>query len=139
MLEQVLSYLNNFFVSKTLPEQEYTITGGSVEIPDALNGQYIRIVGSVMNDGVYQYPPTELTDETFTGMVQLLAIPNVVLLTVQEVENWAKKDANQPTAYTSESFAGYSYSKATNANGLAAGWQDVFRSQLAPYRKMKQR
>lgn len=136
MLEQVLSYLNNFFVSKTLPEQEYTITGGSVEIPDALNGQYIRIVGSVMNDGVYQYPLTGLTDETFTGTVQLLAIKKAVLEMVPEIEAWCEK--NQPTAYTSESFATYSYSKATNANGLAAGWQDVFRAQLAPYRKMKQ-
>lgn len=136
MLEQVLSYLNNFFVSKTLPEQEYTITGGSVEIPDALNGQYIRIVGSVMNDGVYQYPLTGLTDETFTGTVQLLAIKKAVLEMVPEIEAWCEK--NQPTAYTSESFAGYSYSKATNADGVAAGWQDVFQAQLAPYRKMKQ-
>lgn len=136
MLEQVLSYLNNFFVSKTLPEQEYTITGGSVEIPDALNGQYIRIVGSVMNDGVYQYPLTGLVDETFTGTVQLLAIPKTVLALVGEIQAWTEK--NQPTAFTSESFGGYSYSKATNADGVAASWQDVFRARLAPYRKMAQ-
>ena len=136
MLENILAYLHNYFVARVLPEQEWTITYGTMKIPDALPGQYVRIIGSVLNDGVYQYPLIGLTDETFTGTVQLLAIPKTVLALVQEIETWAEK--NQPTAYTSESFAGYTYSKATNADGLAAGWQDVFRSQLAPYRKMKQ-
>lgn len=136
MLENVLAYLHNYFVSRVLPEQEWTITDGTMDVPGALFGQYVRIIGSVLNDGVYQYPLTGLTDETFIGTVQLLAIPKAVIALVDEIQAWSEK--NQPTAFTSESFAGYSYSKATNANGLAAGWQDVFRSQLAPYRKMKQ-
>lgn len=136
MLENVLAYLHDDFAKQTIPEQEWTITDGTMEVPGALPGQYVRIIGSVLNDGVYQYPLTGLIDETFTGTVQLLAIKKAVLEMVPEIEAWCKK--NQPTAYTSESFAGYTYSKATNADGLAAGWQDVFRSQLAPYRKMKQ-
>lgn len=136
MLENVLAYLHNYFVARILPEQEWTISDGTMEIPDALSGQYVRIIGSVLNDGVYQYPLTGLTDETFIGTVQLLSIQKTVLALVQEIEAWAEK--NQPTAYTSESFGGYSYSKATNADGVAAGWQDVFRAQLAPYRKMAQ-
>lgn len=136
MLEQILAYLHDDFVRQMLPEQEWTISDGTMEIPDALPGQYVRIIGSILNDGVYQYPLTGLIDETFTGTVRLLAIPKTVLALVDEIQAWVKK--NQPTAYTSESFAGYTYSKATNADGLAAGWQDVFRSQLAPYRKMKQ-
>lgn len=136
MLESVLAYLNNYFPVQTLYNQEFTITGGSLELPGALSGQYIQIYGSILNDGVYQYPLTGLTDETFTGTVQLLAIPKAVLALVQEIETWAEK--NHPTAYTSESFGGYSYSKATNADGVAAGWQDVFKAQLAPYRKMAQ-
>lgn len=136
MLEQVLAYLHNDFARQALPEQEWTITDGTMEVPGALSGQYVRIIGSVLNDGVYQYPLTGLTDETFTGTVQLLAIPKTVLALVKEIETWAEK--NQPTAFTSESFGGYSYSKATNAAGVAAGWQDVFRSRLAPYRKMVQ-
>ena len=136
MLENVLAYLHDDFAKQTLPEQEWTITDGTMEVPGALSGQYVRIIGSVLNDGVYQYPLTGLTDETFTGTVQLLAIPKTVLALVQEIETWAEK--NQPTAYTSESFGGYSYSKATSANGVVAGWQDVFRARLAPYRKMVQ-
>lgn len=136
MLENVLAYLHNYFVSRVLPEQEWTITDGTMEIPDALPGQCVRIIGSVLNDGVYQYPLTVLTDETFIGTVQLLAIPRVVLLLVDEIQAWSEK--NQPTAFTSESFGGYSYSKATNADGVAASWQDVFRARLAPYRKMAQ-
>lgn len=136
MLENVLAYLHNYFVARVLPEQEWTIADGTMDIPDALSGQYVRIIGSVLNDGVYQYPLTGLTDETFIGTVQLLSIQKTVLALVQEIEAWAEK--NQPTAYTSESFGGYSYSKATNADGVAAGWQDVFRAQLAPYRKMAQ-
>ena len=136
MLENVLAYLHNYFVARVLPEQEWTIADGTMEIPDALSGQYVRIIGSVLNDGVYQYPLTGLTDETFIGTVQLLAIPKTVLALVQEIEAWAEK--NKPTAFTSESFGGYSYSKATNADGVAAGWQDVFRAQLAPYRKIAQ-
>ena len=136
MLENVLAYLHNYFVARVLQEQEWTIADGTMDIPDALSGQYVRIIGSVLNDGVYQYPLTGLTDETFIGTVQLLSIQKTVLALVQEIEAWAEK--NQPTAYTSESFGGYSYSKATNADGVAAGWQDVFRAQLAPYRKMAQ-
>lgn len=136
MLEQILAYLHNDFAKQTLPEQEWTITDGTMEIPDALPGQYVRIIGSVLNDGVYQYPLTGLIDETFTGTVKLLAIPKTVLALVDEVQAWAEK--NQPTAYTSESFGGYSYSKAINADGVAASWQDVFKSQLSPYRKVAQ-
>lgn len=136
MLEQVLAYLHDDSAVQTLDEQEWIITDGTMDVPGALPGRYVRIIGSVLNDGVYQYPLTGLVDETFTGTVQLLSIKKAVLEMVPEIEAWCEK--NQPTAYTSESFAGYSYSKATNANGLAAGWQDVFRAQLAPYRKMKQ-
>lgn len=136
MLEQVLAYLHDDFARQTLPEQEWTITYGTMDVPGALPGQYVRIIGSVLNDGVYQYPLTGLTDETFTGTVRLLAIKKAVLEMVPEIEAWCEK--NQPTAFTSESFGGYSYSKATNADGVAASWQDVFRARLAPYRKMAQ-
>lgn len=133
MLESVLAYLHDDFAVQTLDEQEWIITDGTMDVPGVLPGQYVRIIGSVLNDGVYQYPLTGLVDETFTGTVRLLKIKKAVLEMVPEIEAWCEK--NQPTAYTSESFAGYSYSKATNANGLAAGWQDVFEAQLAPYRK----
>lgn len=136
MLENVLAYLHDDFARQTLPDQEWTITDGTMDVPGALPGQYVRIIGSVLNDGVYQYPLTGLTDETFTGTVKLLAIKKAVLEMVPEIEVWCKK--NQPTALTSESFGGYSYNRATDANGVPAGWQKVFGPRLAPYRKMAQ-
>ena len=44
---------------------------------------------------------------------------------------------NKPSAIVSESFGNYSYSLATNANGQALTWQEVFSNELKPYRKPK--
>lgn len=138
MLEKIIAYLNNDFrVSDDEPEtHEWEIVGGTLTVPDVREGQYVRIFGSLFNDGVRKYPLTELTDETFTGCVIPLAIPRVILTLAEEIETWSEK--NQPTAFTSESFGGYTYSKATKANGTAAGWREVFADDLKPYKKMKQ-
>ena len=137
-IEKIIAYLNNDFrVSDDEPEtHEWEIVGGTLTVPDVREGQYVRIFGSLFNDGVRKYPLTELTDETFTGCVIPLAIPRVILTLAEEIETWSEK--NQPTAFTSESFGGYTYSKATKANGTAAGWREVFADDLKPYKKMKQ-
>ena len=58
MLEQILAYLHDDFAVQTLEDREWTIADGTMEVPGALSGQYVRIIGSVLNDGVYQYPMT---------------------------------------------------------------------------------
>lgn len=138
MLEKIIAYLNNDFrVSDDEPEtRKWEIVGGTLTVSDVRDGQYVRIFGSVFNDGVYKYPLAGLTDETFTGCVIPLAIPRVILTLAEEIETWSEK--NQPTVFTSESFGGYAYSKATKANGTAAGWREVFADDLKPYKKMKQ-
>lgn len=138
MLEKIIAHLNNDFrVSDDEPEtHKWEIVGGTLTVPDVREGQYVRIFGSLFNDGVRKYPLTGLTDETFTGCVIPLAIPRVILTLAEEIETWSEK--NQPTAFTSESFGGYTYSKATKANGTAAGWREVFADDLKPYKKMKQ-
>lgn len=132
MLETVLMYLNNWFVVGRY-DDTYTIEDGGITLPFLVDGQYFRIVGSLFNDGVYQYP-AELTDETFDGSVWALAIPKALLSTVDEITAWTAKNGDSGP-YTSESFGGYSYSKATNSKGLAVGWRDVFAAQLAPWKK----
>ena len=132
MLETVLMYLNNWFDVGRY-DDTYTIEDGKLTLPFLGNGQYFRIVGSLFNDGVYQYP-AELTDETFDGSVWALAIPKALLSTVDEITAWQAKNGDSGP-YTSESFGGYSYSKATNSKGLAVGWRDVFSAQLAPWKK----
>lgn len=116
----------------------FTVEDGTLTVKGAQEGQYIRIVGSVFNDGVYQYPMTGLTDETFDGAVWLLAIPGDVISFVGEVTAWetANADAiNSP--FQSESFGGYSYSKGSASNGGdSAAWQNHFASRLNRWRKI---
>lgn len=143
MLESVLMYLNNWFAVGRY-DDTYTIEDGKLTLPFLVNGQYFRILGSLLNDGVYKYANgtaldetgTEITliDETFDGSVWALAIPKGFLSMVEEITAWTAKNGDGG-AYTSESFGGYSYSKATNSKGMAVGWRDVFAAQLAPWKK----
>ena len=51
-----------------------------------------------------------------------------------EIEKYEKSDAGKPSAFTSESFGGYAYSKATNAKGVPLSWKGVFEDDLRPWR-----
>ena len=100
--------------------------------------QYFKITGSVFNEDIYKYTPDlMLTDEKFTGSIWLMAIPKDVLQLSEDIDAWITNysDAvNSP--YQSESFGGYSYSKASGANGGNVSWQSTFASQLNRWRKI---
>lgn len=137
MLETVLQNLNNWFlVPDGVHAGEFTVQGGQLTLPFLQTGQYFRVVGSVFNDGLHQYPVADLTDETFTGSVWALAVPKAVIELAEEIDAWQTKNGD-PGPFTSESFVGYSYSKATNASGMAVGWQDVFKSRLNDWRRIR--
>lgn len=128
---------NWFVVPNGVHIQTYTISGGSIAPLDFLQeGQYFRIVGSVFNDGVYQYPATSLTDEVFEGAVWAMRLPPAVIALSAEIKAYNDSDAGKASPYTSESFGGYSYTKATDANGAPIGWQKAFASRLNKYRKL---
>lgn len=133
MLEAVLTYLNNWFAQEIYTGR-FSIENGNLSLPNLQVNQKFRIVGSVFNDGLH-YCGERLTDEKFDGAVWALAIPKKIELLAEEIAKWTEK--NQPSAYTSESFGGYSYTRAINAKGAAVGWQDAFAAQLAPYRKLR--
>ena len=115
----------------------FTISDGSLSPSNFLqDGQYYRIVGSVFNDGVHRHPGHDLTDETFDGAVWAMAVPPAVVELLQKIQEFESATANSPTAYTSESFGGYSYTKATDENGLPVGWRSVFKSELNRWRKL---
>ena len=141
MLEQVLLYLKNFFIVENgVHEGKYAIKDEKIALPFVQKGQYFRIIGSVFNDGVYQYTDSvalHLTDETFDGVIWALAIPKAVVKLAEDIEAWEARNA-QDTPFVSESFGGYSYSRATNSSGQPAGWQDIFASRLAPYKKLRE-
>ena len=139
MLEQVLMHLKNWFlVPGGIHEGTYTIEDGGIALPFLANGQYFRICGSVFNDGLHKYPASDLKAETFEGAVWALAVPQAVIELAAEIEEWQKKNGEASVSpYQSESFGGYSYSKATDsASGGAVTWQSAFRSRLNAWRKL---
>lgn len=139
MLEQVLASIKNYFIAE-IRHGTYTIENGGIELPFLRNGQYFRVMGSVFNDGVYQYPADALTDETFDGAVWALAIPKGLRELVTEIEAWQSKyGAAVDSPYQSESFGGYSYTKASGGSGSEqrAGWEIAFSSRLNQWRKVR--
>ena len=97
------------------------------------DGQYFRILGSVYNDGVYQYPAV-LTDEVFEGQIWAMRVPPAFIALSGEIDEYIAKNAESP--YTSESFGGYSYTKATGESGAPLTWREAFASRLNAWRKI---
>ena len=139
MLEQVLMNIRRWFpVEGGIHSGTFTIKDGGVTLPFLADGQYFRICGSVFNDGLHQYNVLDLTDETFTGTIWALAIPKSVIELADEIQKWQEKNGEASVSpYQSESFGGYSYSKATDAEtGGAVTWQSAFKQQLSAWRKI---
>ena len=139
MLEQVLMNIRNWFpVKGGIYSGTFTIKDGGITLPFLADGQYFRICGSVFNDGLHQYNVLDLTDETFTGTIWALSIPQPVIDLANEIQEWQDKNADALSSpYSSESFGGYSYSKATNSEtGGAETWQSHFKQQLSAWRKI---
>ena len=138
MLTEICAELRNWFVVPNgVHIQTYTISGGSIAPLDFLQeGQYFRIIGSVFNDGVHQYPAYDLTDEVFHGAVWAMAVPPTLIALTAEIEEYNKSDAGKASPYISENFGGYGYTKATGSNGKVLTWKSVFADALNRYRKL---
>ena len=140
MLEQVLMNIRRWFpVEGGIHSGTFTIKDGGITLPFLADGQYFRICGSVFNDGLHQYNVLDLVDETFNGTIWALAIPKAVIELADEIQKWQEKNGEASVSpYQSESFGGYSYSKATEAEtGGAVTWQSAFKQQLSAWRKIR--
>ena len=139
MITEILQYLRNWFC-KSKYYGDFIISGGNIVGDDLqlTDGQYFRIIGSALNDGVYQYPATTLQSETFSGSVWGLVIPPAILALVDEISNWQTKYAGSASSpYQSESYSRGSYSRTyASAGEKAVTWQAVFADRLAPWRKL---
>lgn len=143
MLEQICGELRNYFV-RSVHHGTFEIRGGALTPSDfLLDGQYYRIVGSVFNDGVHKNGAAILDstlniphNETFEGEVWAMAIPPALIALADEIKAYANSDAAKPSPYVSESFNGYSYTKATDTNGAPVSWQKAFGSRLNRWRKL---
>ena len=139
MLESVLTHLKNWFLVDVY-DGTFAIENKTLVLPFLQKGQYYRICGSVFNDGLHKYGDVDLKDETFTGTVWALAVPQAVIDLAAEIEAWqAKNGEAAQSPYSSESFGGYSYTKATDSStGGPVTWQAAFRGKLNPHRKPRE-
>lgn len=169
MISEVCHEVKNWFEYDKIFGR-FKIEGGvlrfldySDRIPSDLglqDGQYYRIVESTFNDGVWQYhKPTaseeeeqtepeetteELRDEEFKGAVWLMKPKRDFLNLVDRIAAWNEKfggvDSAAQSPFSSESFSGYSYSKASGGNGsggsTAITWKNTFASDLNKWRKI---
>lgn len=134
MIYEIMREIRNFFPASYY-SGTFTIENGVISPECVSEGQYFLVEGSLSNDGVWKYGTDELTDEAFTGYITSLAPPKDFLALVDEIEAY-QSEYGKATPYTSESFGGYSYSKATGSNGTGATWKDVFRDRLNTWRKI---
>lgn len=142
-MTEVFQYLRNWF-DRNQPKYYGQITiSNKALVGDygIATGQYYRIMGSALNDGVYKYGSDELEDETFEGAIWLMAVPKDVRNLITEIEMWIEKysgvDSQLMSPYQSESFGGYSYSKASGNSGSSIPtWQSVFADRLGRYKKL---
>lgn len=142
MLTELCQELRNWF-DRERHFGTFEISGGVLTAPFLVEGQYFRIIGSVFNDGVHKFGTDVLEDETFDGAVWALGIPQAVINLSAEIDTWQAKygaaDGVAMSPFASESFGGYSYSKASGSSSGGSGgvsWQSVFRSRLNAWRKL---
>lgn len=140
MIEQICAFIHNFFYGDRY-SGTFRIVNGALVVPGLIDGQWYRICGSRLNDGVYRYGVDELEDETFTGTVWDMRPPKSFLKLVEEIEAWNDKYSDvMNSPYSSESFGGYSYSKAQGfasaGGGMLSSWQTVFGTRLKEWRKI---
>lgn len=145
MLSELCQELRNWFdrgqphINETFEIVDGKITNDNF-ISVIQTNQYFRIIGSVFNDGVHKYTDElSLTDETFTGSINLMAIPKAVLDLSTEIDNWITEyGAVAASPFQSESFGGYSYSKSSgrSSEGSDVSWQSAFASKLNLWRKI---
>lgn len=135
MLERMMRYCKNYFVVNQ-HYGTYEIKSGKVDLPFLMNGQYYLIEGSIFNDGVHRRSEEILEDETFTGYVYALAVPKAFIELSEEIKAWCDKYADaMDSPYASESFGGYTYSKASGTD-TADAWKKQFGSRLNAWRKV---
>ena len=149
MLTEICQYLKNWFV-RDIWTGTWTISGGVLHgsdgsTPPLLTGQYFRVIGSVLNDGVHKYGDNKdvLVNETFEGAVWSMAVPPILVSLAAEIAAWqaAYGGASSPamSPYQSESIPNYSYSMKSGGSasgGVGVTWEDVYRARLSPWRKI---
>ena len=110
MLTEICAEIRNYFCQDEDKHfGKFTISGGNIAPLNFLKeGQYFRIVGSTFNDGIHQYPASDLTDEVFEGAVWAMAFPPSFIALSEDIKEYVKKekggDYNENLSYQRRQF-----------------------------------
>lgn len=146
MLGEICAEIKNYFVKDgDIHIGDWEISNGTISSTLDFPTNYIRIVGSRLNDGVHLITD-KLQDEKFHGGIWVMSPPQDFLLLVMEIEEWQTKNgavnSQNMSPYQSESFGGYSYSKGAGGSGNGSSsvptWQSTYASRLNLYRKVRE-
>lgn len=124
--------VNNYF-ERTVELGSYTIAENSIAVRGKYKvGQYVRIMDSTLNDGVYKIKTfssgaieldATLVDESFTGYIVGLAVPPEFVALATKVKAWSHYGVS------SESIPNYSVSF------KAGSGAEAYAADLAKYKK----
>ena len=152
MLGEICAEIKNYFTYENDRHiGDWTISNGSITPLLDFPTDYIRIVGSRLNDGVHKVSDLvkkPLKDESFHGAIWIMSPPADFLALVAEIEAWQAKYGGAGSAnmspYQSESFGGYSYSKSAGGGATAGAgasteptWESTYASRLKLYRRIR--
>ena len=137
-MESVMNSINNFF-EVSFEEGQYSIENDAVLVTGQYyKGQFVRIVDSIFNDGVYKVIKVsegkikldkELTDETFKGYIVGLAVPKNFIDIVEKINEYDK--SNKGVA--SESIPNYSITYDTTYKSGIEKYAKDLRRYRKPY------
>ena len=146
MLNEICAEIKNFFTYEDDKHiGDWVIEEGTLAPSLDFPTNYIRIVGSRLNDGVHKVSDMKLNDESFHGAIWCMSIPADFLALATEIESWQEKNGNVDSAnmspFQSESFGGYSYSKSSGGSSSGESsvptWQSQYASRLKIYRRVR--
>lgn len=149
MIGEICAEIKNYFTYEDDKHiGDFMISNGQISPVIDYPTDYIRIIGSRLNDGIHrvsELTTKPLNDESFHGAVWVMSPPADFLALVAEIGAWQEANGGAGSAamspFQSESFGGYSYSK---ASGSTAGggssvptWQATYASRLNQYRRVR--
>ena len=149
MIGEICAEIKNYFTYEEDKHLgDYVIAEGQITPSLDLPTDYIRIVGSRLNDGVHQKKDGafELQDEAFHGAIWIMSPTSDFLALAAEISAWQDANGGASSAamspFQSESFGGYSYSKAAGGSAEGGGssvptWQSTYASRLNRYRRIR--
>jgi len=143
-ITKLMRECNNYFASWG-EYGNYKVENNVLEVRGTyFKGQYVRVMGSIMNDGVYKVESyvdskitlQNLTDEEFCGYIYSLSVPKDFIFLSEQIEEYTSSIDIKKINITSESFNNYSKSIATGQNGSVLKWQDIFNGDIQVYKKI---